>query len=254
MTDKNIQIQDAQGNNLFPKTKGAVVINNNGDNLGGVEAGAQANKIEKIKLRGVEVAIATKVVDLPVYTKDETDTAIATAVAGASHLKREIVASLPEVADADANTIYMVLKASGKNGNKYDEFFLINGEFEKIGDTEVSLAGYATEAWVGQQGFLTSHQDISGKANASDVYTKSQVYTKTEADGKFLTSHQDISGKADKATTLSGYGITDAYTKTQADAKFLTEHQDISGKANASDVYTKTQIDNMNLLSYVELA
>ena len=27
------------------------------------------------------------------------------------------------------------------------------------------------------------------------------------------------SGKADKATTLAGYGITDAYTKTQADAK-----------------------------------
>ena len=29
------------------------------------------------------------------------------------------------------------------------------------------------------------------------------------------------SGKADKATTLAGYGITDAYTKTQTDAKIL---------------------------------
>lgn len=29
------------------------------------------------------------------------------------------------------------------------------------------------------------------------------------------------SGKADKATTLAGYGITDAYTKTQADAKIV---------------------------------
>ena len=28
-------------------------------------------------------------------------------------------------------------------------------------------------------------------------------------------------GKADKATTLAGYGITDAYTKTEADAKIL---------------------------------
>ena len=28
-------------------------------------------------------------------------------------------------------------------------------------------------------------------------------------------------GKADKATTLAGYGITDAYTKTQADAKIV---------------------------------
>ena len=31
----------------------------------------------------------------------------------------------------------------------------------------------------------------------------------------------DISGKADKATTLSGYGITNAYTKTEADNKYL---------------------------------
>ena len=29
------------------------------------------------------------------------------------------------------------------------------------------------------------------------------------------------SGKADKATTLAGYGITDAYTKTEADAKIV---------------------------------
>lgn len=43
-----------------------------------------------------------------------------------------------------------------------------------------------------------------------------------------LTAHQDISGKADKATTLSGYGITDAYTKTQADSA-------ISSAVNALD-------------------
>ena len=44
---------------------------------------------------------------------------------------------------------------------------------------------------------------------------KTEVYTKEESDEKFLTEHQDISGKADKATTLEGYGITDAYTKSE---------------------------------------
>ena len=38
-------------------------------------------------------------------------------------------------------------------------------------------------------------------------------------DSGYLTEHQNISGKADKATTLSGYGITDAYTQTQVDDK-----------------------------------
>lgn len=44
-------------------------------------------------------------------------------------------------------------------------------------------------------------------------------------DSGYLTKHQDISGKADKATTLSGYGITDAYTQTQVNDK-------LSAKAN----------------------
>ena len=43
--------------------------------------------------------------------------------------------------------------------------------------------------------------------------------TRTHTVTGFLTTHQDISGKADKATSLSGYGITDAYTKTEIDGK-----------------------------------
>lgn len=46
-----------------------------------------------------------------------------------------------------------------------------------------------------------------------------EYVTETELDSKgYLTEHQDISGKADKATTLSGYGISDAYTKSEVDA------------------------------------
>ena len=32
-----------------------------------------------------------------------------------------------------------------------------------------SLSGYATESWVGQQGYLTSHQDISGKEDKFEI-------------------------------------------------------------------------------------
>lgn len=54
----------------------------------------------------------------------------------------------------------------------------------------------------------------------SSYYKKSETYSKTEIDEKgFLTEHQDISGKADKATTLAGYGISDAYTKDEVNSK-----------------------------------
>ncbi len=41
----------------------------------------------------------------------------------------------------------------------------------------------------------------------------------------------DMAGKADKATTLAGYGITDAYTKTEADGKYQTQ-DNLSTSAN----------------------
>jgi hypothetical protein len=45
--------------------------------------------------------------------------------------------------------------------------------------------------------------DLATKANKADIYTK------TDTDGKYVL----------KATTISGYNISDAYTKTQVDSK-----------------------------------
>lgn len=86
-----------------------------------------------------------------VYTKAETDSAISSAIAGASHLKRQIVESLPEVAEADANTIYMVPKTSGSGQNIYDEYMVINGEWEILGNTDVDLTQYVTETKLGTE-------------------------------------------------------------------------------------------------------
>lgn len=70
------------------------------------------------------------------------------------------------------------------------------------------------------------HPSDTSKANAADVYKKTETYSKTEIDDKgFLTEHQDISNKADKATTLAGYGITDAYTKAEVDGKLSSVYK-----------------------------
>ena len=73
-----------------------------------------------------------------------------------------------------------------------------------------------------------SYEEI---AALSDVPTKTSDLTN---DSGFLTSHQDISGKADKATTLSGYGITNAYTKTQVDGLIPTVPTALSQLSNDS--------------------
>lgn len=66
MAEKNIQIKNLAGDDLFPKTKGAVVINNTGGNLGDVEAGAQVNIIEAIQVNGSPVAPSGKTVNITI--------------------------------------------------------------------------------------------------------------------------------------------------------------------------------------------
>lgn len=66
MAEKNIQIKNLQGDLLYPATKAAVVTNDAGQHLGGVEAGAQVNKIEKISVNGVELSIVSKAVNVEI--------------------------------------------------------------------------------------------------------------------------------------------------------------------------------------------
>lgn len=80
-----------------------------------------------------------------------------------------------------------------------------------------------------------------------DSYDKTQTEllaaAKTEAQS-LVAAHETavntaLDGKADKATTLNGYGITDAYTKTELDAKFTTITDNLNTKITAADVDTK---------------
>lgn len=88
------------------------------------------------------------------------------------------------------------------------------------------------------------------------------AYMTTETANSTFATITTVNGKADKATTLEGYGITDAYTKTEADAAFMNSAEvesaitakgyatttamnaALSSKANSADVYTKTVADS----------
>ena len=77
-----------------------------------------------------------------VYTKSAADTAIATAVANAPHLKRSIVAALPTASNADANTIYMIKDSTATGEDKYKEYMLIDSALVMTGDTSVDMSDY----------------------------------------------------------------------------------------------------------------
>ena len=99
-----------------------------------------------------------------VYTKTEADEAaeeiVKTYVASLDHLERKIVVSEDsiEVDAEDADRyIYMVPNDRGS----YDEYMVINGALEKVGDWTIDLGDYATIESV--------EAALELKANASDV-------------------------------------------------------------------------------------
>ena len=119
------------------------------------------------------------------YTTTQTDSAIAAAVAAADHLKREIVETLPDVGDADENTIYMVpqggsIEDPGTSASHYNEYMLINGAFELVGSSQVDLSGYATETFVTN---AINALDVADAAVANQYV--SQV---VETDGKIAVT------------------------------------------------------------------
>ena len=93
---------------------------------------------------------------------------------------------LPSIAVPDTTTIYLVPNNTNTN-DLYAEWVYVNDKWERFGggSTSISLDGYATKEWVGQQGYLTSHQDISNLAKKSDIPSK---VSQLQNDSGYITS------------------------------------------------------------------
>ena len=107
--------------------------------------------------------------------------------------------------------IYTKPEADAKFADKDDVYTKVQAD-EKFADKNNVYTKQETNSLLGEKAdksttYTKTEVDsaLSLKANSADVYTK------TEADGL-------LSAKANKATTLAGYGITNAYTKTEVDS------------------------------------
>ena len=78
-------------------------------------------------------------------------------------------------------------------------------------------------------------KDVTARQGLNNIPTK---VSQLQNDSGYLTEHQSLDGYAEKATTLAGYGITDAYTKTESDGKY-----DVKGAA-AERVKSVSKKDN----------
>lgn len=127
------------------------------------------------------------------YTKTETDTLIKTAITNADHLKRKIVTATGEIdlnaKDAD-QYIYMVPNGLQHDDDKYDEYIVIEGKLEKVGDWEVDLTGYYTKVEVDDK-IAEAIEGATGGESAASVKAALEAY-KTANDAKVKALETDV--------------------------------------------------------------
>lgn len=172
------------------------------------------------------------------YTKTEVDSHITAAVANAHHLKREIVAQLPEVSAANEDTIYMVpdsgsADAAGSNKSVYTEYMLINGAFERIGTSDTDLSNYFTKTQVtdaiatAKREAATDAQDKADSAkNAAIAAAATDATTKADAaKNAAITEAGKKADAAEKNAKAYADGLAKNYATADQGAKADTALQ-----------------------------
>lgn len=166
------------------------------------DIGAQANVLEAVNVNGtalpvtekaVDITVPTKVSDLNNDSKFQTDTDVAAAVAAADHLKRKKVESVDAIdltADDAAQYIYMVPKTGGKNGDKYDEYMVLDGALEPVGDWKVDLSGYVPVEE--GKGLSTNDYTTTDKTKLDGVAEGATKVEASETDGAVKINGTDV--------------------------------------------------------------
>ena len=150
-------------------------------------------------------------------SEDSTDNQLATTKAVYDYVTSQI-------SDLDVSAL------AGRVTTLEGEMDTVQGQITTInGSGEGSIAKAETDAIAAAKTY--TDQEVAKKANLEHTHEITDVDGLQDAlDGKANATHTHttaqvdgldaaLAGKADKATTLAGYGITDAYTTTQTDSK-----------------------------------
>ena len=196
-----------------------------------------------------------------VYSKTETDAAIAAAISGTEHLSRKIVNSYDDINPLaeDAHLyIYMVPNGLQENDDKYDEYVVIDNIIERVGSWEVNLDNYATKEEVAKKvdkdenaRLMTNAEGdklatIEQGAQVNVINSISEDFTiDTENNKKLILNNlgiEKITGLQDalngKVDAQEGYTLLspDDQKKLQALVIGNDNNLEISGKVNVDNI------------------
>lgn len=188
-------------------------------------------------------------------TSDVVDTKISTALADANHLSYKIVNSTDEidVNAADASQyIYLV-----KNENSYDEYMVVDGKLERVGDWNITLDDYATKSEVA---IISARvDDIASQLNGvnSTLSTQATSIANISTSVENLTSQLgSVNGSIeDLASQLNATKATVAEHTTQiADLELLLGNKVDVSVYNTKMAEVDSDIEELkNAMTWVDL-
>lgn len=231
------------------------------------DVGAQANVIESIKVNGTAQAISSKSVNITVPTKvgdltndqkfqteTQVSTAISKAVAAADHLKRKVVNSTADIdlKAADASQyIYMVSKGTAGEADKYDEYMVIDGVLEKMGDWGVDLSGYVqkeTGKGLSTNDYTTAEKTkLAGIAEGANKYVHPSYTAKTSGLYKVTV---DATGHVSAVAAVTKGDITALGIPGQD----TTYPEATTAKAGLMSAADKSKLDGMTIATDAEVS
>lgn len=103
-------------------------------------AGGTTEKLSKSQVyRMLTKAAADCGIQEHISTHSMRKTYVAEQISKSGHITKSIVSALPSTSEAKENVIYMVEKVEADENNSYDEYMLINGKLELIGNTKTVI-------------------------------------------------------------------------------------------------------------------
>lgn len=221
MSEFDVRLKDMAGNHLYPATHGHVVFNNEGENLGEVEAGAQVNIIENVTINGTTGTLTEKTLAFQIegLADDYTIEKLATPSAGFS-------------------ATYQLLREGVAVGDRIDipkDLVVQSGEVKTCTQANVPVAGYQVgDVYIDILLANADNQHIYIKAtDLVDVYTAGAGLTLNDHEFSINTADTavvDTTPTTGSSKLVQSGGVADAIKA-------------VDDKVEALDYYTQAQVD-----------
>lgn len=188
------------------------------------------------RISTAETGLEAKANASSVYSKSEIDGKISTINSVISNLSGGADIDLSAITDLENEiaTVKASLSSKADASSVYSKSY-IDDKFSSVETTLSTLgasSGVDTSAITDLVNRIsTAESTLQSKANASETYTK------TEIDGKVSTLETSM-------TTLGASGGISNTAITDLKNRMSSAETSISSKANASETYTKTEVDN----------